>query len=116
MLIALGALAFVGAVYFSLYGDNGRPNGANSHSLSAIGHMAFVELLREQGISVIVSRNESASKARNDSLLIVAEPLPQHIESRGQLPRADRTLAVLPKWYGLPNPKARSSGTPRPDR
>ena len=107
VLIAVGALAFAGAVYFSLYGDSGRPNGANSYSLSAIGHKAFVELLREQDISVIVSRNESASKARNGSLLIVAEPLPQHIESRGQLPRTDRTLVVLPKWHGLPNPENR---------
>ena len=119
VLIAVGALAFAGAVYFTLFGDSGRPNGANSYSLSAIGHKAFVELLREQGISVIVSRNESESKARNDSLLIVAEPLPEHIELRGLLPRADRTLVVLPKWHGLPNPKNREwigNVAQRPDK
>ena len=107
LLIAVGALAFAGAVYFSVFGDSSRPNGANSFSRSAIGHKAFVNLLRAQDISVIVSRNNSASKARNESLLILAEPLPRFMETRGQLPRAERTLVVLPKWHGRTHPENR---------
>ncbi len=104
LLITVGLLAFAGAAYFMVFGDSGRSSGANSLSKSAIGHMAFVELLRRQDVSVIVSRNDSAAKASPGSLLVVAEPLAREIETAGGILRAARTLIVLPKWRGSPDP------------
>jgi hypothetical protein len=105
LLIVAGVLAFAGAAYFSVLDGSARTSGTNSFSKSAIGHAAFLELLRHQDIPVVVSRNESGAKANEDSLLIVAEPLSYKITKSGGLPAADRTLLVLPKWRGAPDPK-----------
>ena len=105
LLIVAGLLTFAGAVYFVVFGDTGISSGANSYSRSAIGHKAFVELLRRQGITVIVSRNASADKARDGALLVLAEPRPGRIKAEDGLPLADRTLLILPKWQGWPDPK-----------
>jgi hypothetical protein len=101
LLIVIGTLAFAGAAYFMVFGDEGRPSGANSFSKSAIGHKAFLELLKRQDTPVIVSRSDSANKTGDDSLLVIAEPLTSEIAKFGGIPRANRTLLVLPKWQGL---------------
>lgn len=101
LLIVVGVLAFAGAAYFMIFGSEGRPSGANSYSKSAIGHKAFLELLKRQDVPVIVSRSDSANKTGDDSLLVIAEPLTSEIAKFGGIPQANRTLLVLPKWQGL---------------
>lgn len=103
ILIVVSMLAFAGAAFFIVFGDHLQTSGANSFSKSAIGHKAFVELLSRQDIPVIVSRSDSARKARGGSLLVVAEPLLSEIEKHGGMPKGTRTLVVLPKWRGLPD-------------
>jgi len=105
LLIVAGALTFAGAIYFIVFGDTGIKSGANSFSESAIGHKAFVELLRRQSFAVIVSQNDSAEKARDGALLVLAEPSFRQIDKQGGLPAAERTLLVLPKWRGFPDPQ-----------
>ena len=105
LLIVAGALTFAGAIYFIVFGDTGIKSGANSFSESAIGHKAFVELLRQQSFAVIVSQNDSAEKARDGALLVLAEPSFRQIDKQGGLPAAERTLLVLPKWRGFPDPQ-----------
>ena len=48
--------------------------------------------------------NDSAAKASNGSLLVVAEPMPQQMGAVGGIPRTDRTLLILPKWRGSADP------------
>lgn len=105
LLILAGVLTFAGAAYFMIFGNTGISTGANSYSRSAIGHMGFVELLRRQGFTVIVSKHESAAKARDGALLVLAEPLSRRVASGGGLPLADRTLLILPKWRSLADPE-----------
>ncbi len=107
-LVMIGTLSFVGAIILSvLAGDGGsaRSPDANSFSYSAIGHRAFVEVLREVQMPVLVSRYNSASKAGSSSLLIVAEPraptaTPAAIK---RMLSARNVLIVLPKWDGEVN-------------
>ncbi len=107
-LMTIGTLSFVGAIVLSLVaGDGGseRSSGANTFSYSAIGHRAFVEVLEEVAMPVLVSRYESAAKAGSSSLLVIAEPLapvatPLDLK---RLMGARNVLVVLPKWTGSEN-------------
>jgi hypothetical protein len=80
--------------------------GADAFSRSALGHRAFVRLLRRAGVPVMVSRFDSARRAGRQAVLVVAEP---HLENAHSV-RARRlaemlgsvqtALLVLPKWTG----------------
>jgi hypothetical protein len=103
-LITVGCLSFVGAAYFSIYGDAGTAGttGASAYSYSAIGHRAFVETLQRMDVPVVVSRNNSKAKAGRSALLIVAEPHRRIAtdETVTDLLAAQTVLFVLPKWDG----------------
>ena len=107
IVIALGLFGFLSYLVFGiLAGDSGRARsaGANSFSSSAIGHKAFLELLRELEIPVVVSRNESAIRAWGGPLLMILEPTSGDVwgELRASLPLVDKALVVLPKRFGVP--------------
>lgn len=103
-LLGVGLAAFAAAAWFVIYseGDQGM-NRANAYSYSAIGHRALVDSLREVGIPVLVSRSDSAAKAGENSLLVLAEPRVRNWYERtiDAEPGADEILLVLPKWDGL---------------
>ena len=80
-------------------------NTPSAYSRSAIGHQAFAELLESLDYSVEVSRSRSGEKAREEGLLIIAEPEPTLSEEGMSFEflrdlRAARTLLVLPKRDG----------------
>ncbi len=106
-LIAIGAAAFIAMSYFLIYGESIRPRqaaGANSYSRSAIGHKAFVDLLRHFDVPLLVSRYESAARAGGQSLLILAEPQnPDQVAALANEPADGPLLLVLPKWHGRPD-------------
>jgi hypothetical protein len=86
---------------------------ADAYSRSAIGHRAFVELMRAQGVPVMVSRFDSGNRAGEQALLVLAEP---RLESGSKaaerklqqmLRAAQRSLVVLPKWRGREDPNRR---------
>ncbi|HLA76701.1 MAG TPA: DUF4350 domain-containing protein [Vicinamibacteria bacterium] len=86
-------------------------SGADAFSRSALGHRGFVDLLRAEGVPVVVSRYASASRASDTAVLVVAEP---HLDgahsSRGQklagmIESVDTVLLVLPKWTGREDPQ-----------
>jgi hypothetical protein len=81
-------------------------SGSDSFSRSALGHAAFVELLRAQGVPLIVSRHSSAERAGRRALLVLAEPqldtpdTPRERRLEAMLSGARDVLLVLPKWRG----------------
>lgn len=94
------------AVVLTVLGDDlgdRRSAGVDGYSASAIGHRGLVQLLDQLGVPVVVSRSDSAARARH-GLLIVAEPAVGDPASRARLAAlvdaAPRALVVLPKWYG----------------
>jgi hypothetical protein len=101
----VGASLAVAVVLTVLGNDLGdqRSAGVDGYSVSAIGHRGLVQLLERLGVPVVVSRNDSAARAR-PGLLIVAEPAVSDPASRARLAAlvdaAPRALVVLPKWYG----------------
>lgn len=102
-LVLVIGVSFLSALFWGLMGDEVRDVTSarpDSFSRSALGHHALVGLLRELGLSVSVSRFDSAAKAGDGALLVVAEPDPYEAGFEGMLRRAERVLLVLPKWEG----------------
>jgi len=116
--IPLAMLALLATLLLSVFGsDLGPPrsSGGSGYSTSALGHLAFLNLLRGAGTPVELSRASSGWKASDGGGLLLAEPLPA-IQRRG-IDADDReratfrselgwapTILVLPKRTGLPNP------------
>jgi uncharacterized protein DUF4350 len=77
---------------------------ADSYSRSAIGHHAFVELLRRLDVPVLVSRHASAARAGTTALLVALDPPePSGSAAKGLrkfIGDADAVLVALPKWTG----------------
>jgi len=102
----VAGLSFLSALFWSIFGPELTPDRSalsNTFSRSATGHHAFVQLLRELGIPVVVSRHDSGGKADRSALLVVAEPdLPgeRAQQLRTMVRRVHRALVVLPKWEG----------------
>lgn len=100
-------ISFLAAILWGVFGPElvpGRSSQADSFSRSALGHRALVELLHELEIPAVVSRFNSAGRARRSALLVVAEPSAGSEQRqrmlRGMVSEARRTLLVLPKWRG----------------
>ncbi len=77
-LVSVVSLSFLAALLWGVFGPELRSDrsvASDSFSRSAIGHHAFVELLRELEIPVVVSRNNSGAKAGDRALLLIMEPL-----------------------------------------
>jgi len=109
---ALAALSLVASAVLAVFADlfEVPSYAADAFSRSAIGHHAFVELLRGLGHTVILSRNRTAEKA-SGATLVVAEPLlgppgqddVSRRRLRGMIEEADQVLVVLPKRLGVPD-------------
>ena len=106
---SLGAAAFLGVFGDALYDP---PSFApDSFSRSAVGHRAFVELLRALGRPVVVSRHRTADKA-GEAVVALLEPRvgpedadPTRNELLSTVDRASRKLLlVLPKRGAAPDP------------
>ena len=89
--------------------------GADTFSRSALGHRAFVELVKARGRTVLVSRHRTPDRAREGALTALLEPAvggEDDGRSRAVLrdvrDAAARLLVVLPKRSGFPD-RLRSS-------
>jgi len=107
VVVAVAAISLAAAVALTVFGDElgeREPSaGADTYSVSAIGHRGLVEVLGKLDIPVVKSRSDSGDKAKH-GLLIVAEPTVSDQASKDRLRKliegVPRVLVVLPKWYG----------------
>jgi len=106
IVIGVAAVSLGVAAALTIFGDDlgeRKSAGVDGYSISAIGHKGLVRLLQKLDIPVVVSRSDSAVKAKH-GLLIVAEPVVSDAASRQQLAKliedAPDVLIVLPKWFG----------------
>ncbi|HEY6098514.1 MAG TPA: DUF4350 domain-containing protein [Anaeromyxobacter sp.] len=111
-LVAVGALSLGAAALLGIFGDAlyDPPSFApDSFSRSAVGHRAFVELLRGLGYQVVVSRHRTADKAQ-EAVVALLEPRvgPEDATREGMIEAVDgssrRLLLVLPKREAVPDP------------
>ncbi|HUJ63554.1 MAG TPA: DUF4350 domain-containing protein [Kofleriaceae bacterium] len=107
IVIGVTALSLAVAGALAAIGDDLEPIrsvGADGYSVSAIGHKGLVELLDRLDVPTIVSRGQSADKARH-GVLVIAEPILSARDGADKLKAlatgSFRTLIVLPKWYGV---------------
>jgi len=107
VVVAIVAISLATAVGLTLFGDKlaeEKPSaGADSYSVSAIGHRGFVDILESLGIPIVKSRSNSGTKT-GQGLLIIAEPNVPDEKAADRLKEiaqsAANVLIVLPKWYG----------------
>ncbi len=113
-LAGISAVSFACAILFAIFGDEVSTTSsasADTFSRSAIGHRAFVELLRREKIPVLISQHDTGDKLAPDAPLVVAEPILAEVdgaratELREMIGKARRALLVLPKWYGPEDPQ-----------
>jgi hypothetical protein len=89
----------------------GAPSAApDGYSVSALGHRAFADLLRELGFSVTLRRSAGSPPTQEGSVLVVAEPDLQSEAGRKErleqmLDEAHASLLVLPKWRAVEDPE-----------
>ena len=109
LLLGLGGVSLAAAVALWVVEPESVPRtsaNADAFSSSAIGHRAFVELLRALGVPVVVSRFDSGRRAGRSAVLLLAEP---QVAARGRpvgqlVGSAGIVLLVLPKWHGREAP------------
>lgn len=83
VLIALGVTSLVGGLALSLLQNELGwidSHGADSYSRSALGHAAWVELLRSTGREVVQSRHATESRVERNDVLVLAEPVTNDLE------------------------------------
>lgn len=120
--IALAALAIASLVAAGILGGFGdvlsEPETAlaDGWSPSALGHRAFLALLRDLGIPVIVSRTHTAERGAGAVVALIEPDLgpgdgedssPRAAALEDILDEAPAALVVLPKRTGLPDSLAR---------
>ena len=109
-LALVGIFAFAALVVLTAFapeltsGDNGAEH-ALSHS--GLGYAGVVQLLKDSGEPVLVSRGRSSSTA-SDGLLVLTPGLATDPEELKRFAFAGPTLIVLPKWSAAPDPRKRS--------
>jgi uncharacterized protein DUF4350 len=111
-LAAIAAASLAAAAFLGVFGDalyDPPSFEPDSFSRSAVGHRAFVELLRALGRPVVVSRHRTADKA-GEATVALLEPRvgPDDATRAGILEGIDgaskRLLVVLPKRSASPDP------------
>lgn len=110
--VGLGSLAaagFLGAFGDALYDPPSF--GADGFSRSAVGHRAFVELLRGLGLRVVVSRHRTADRGEAGAVVALLEPQVEAEEEGARVETleavngaAQALLVVLPKRMAIPDP------------
>ncbi|TQI76876.1 hypothetical protein FHT98_4678 [Bosea sp. AK1] len=82
----------------------GLASGANSYSSSAVGHLAFHDLLEGLGHKTVQAEDRPLAAVGENGVLILAEPSGSLAgeENRNKLRIAGRILLVLPKWTVKP--------------
>jgi hypothetical protein len=90
-------------------GATGTAFGANSYSRSAVGQLAFYELVQALGHKAVRSEHQPLAMLGSNGILVLAEPSGNlnGEEDRNKLQNAQTILLVLPKWSVRENERRR---------
>ena len=108
--VLVGVFAFSGFVVLSAYAPDlrsGSNGGAHALSRSAVGYAGVVELMKDMGRPVLVSRGQPPPTRQGSGVLVLTPGFgtqPKDIEA---LHYAGLKLIVLPKWIAAPSPASR---------
>lgn len=113
-LIFLGLLASIGMAISSIFlqdGEYQQSSGANSFSYSAVGHKAFIKLLRSQGYNIQISQMKSEDKLdgqTSNAFLLEPPTTKVGIDRIEELTGIGPSLLVLPKRNSMADPLSTS--------
>jgi hypothetical protein len=99
-IVALAALAVLGAFAGEFRG--GQDPRPHALSRTAIGYAGVPILMKAVGAPMVVSRTKTPNAA--DALLVLTADAGSRPEDLTAMPKAWRTLIVLPKWQTAPEP------------
>ncbi len=108
-LLVIGTAALAGSILLGIFGEPDAPrqaSGSNAYSDSAVGHAAFVALLKAQDIPTEISRLPPGGRLPARTVVVLATPDPGAIDEesiRAILNGNTRVLVVLPKWTTRPS-------------
>jgi hypothetical protein len=115
ILAGVAVVSFAVAVGYAIFGGDlsAAPSiEGDAYSRSALGHRGFTQLLKKLDIAVVVSQHESAARAGERGVLVVAEPQLADEEAGSTLDHmtndARYSLIVLPKRAGRADPAKRA--------
>ncbi|MFT3696169.1 MAG: DUF4350 domain-containing protein [Kofleriaceae bacterium] len=114
IIVGVGLASLAVTVVLTVMGPGEKYSiGSDGYSVSAIGHKALVEMLEKLDVPVVLSRNDSSTKAKN-GLLVIAEPKIYDKEADRLKALIDsgpkNVLLVLPKWWGYADTEGRWVG------
>lgn len=105
ILIAVVLVSMIGALFTASFKEEEAVSytvGSNSFSSSAIGHKAFAESLKKEGMLSLVSQYRTRSRLTPQTILMLLEPSfnskdPQKVKN---MLAHSIVLVSLPKWWG----------------
>jgi hypothetical protein len=109
VLVAVGVVSLVTALVLAIFADDfaeEKSVDTTGYSTSAIGYEALVQILREVGVPVSLSRTRSASRAGEGLLVIAAPDLGDDAARdrfKAMVESSRRVLVILPRWWGMPS-------------
>jgi hypothetical protein len=109
-MVAVGALSLLFYVVFSAYAPDYSGEGdtrANAVSRSAVGFAGLAELLRLQGIPVLISRGLEEAEFEKTSLVILTPGPDDTVDEILAVTYLEPALIILPKWRAAPDPLRR---------
>lgn len=107
IMVAIAVISFGGVLVLAGWAPELRQRdqaGDHPYSTSALGYNGFVRLMEAQGYPVSVSRLERNLEARDWGLMILTLPSFGDFDALEDTAFQLPALAVLPKWYGRPDP------------
>jgi hypothetical protein len=106
-LVALGVVSLVTGLVLAIFSEDfaeEKSTDTTGYSTSAIGYEALIQILREVGVPVSLSRTRSASRA-GDGLLVIAAPDLEDDAARDRframVESSRHVLVILPRWWGM---------------
>jgi hypothetical protein len=106
-MVGVGALSLLFYLLFSAYAPDYSGEGdtrANAVSRSAVGFAGLAELLRLQGIPVLLSRGLDEEEFEKTSLVILTPGPNDTVDEIFAVTYLEPALIILPKWLAAPDP------------
>jgi hypothetical protein len=106
-MVAVGALSLLFYLVFSAYAPDYSGEGdtrTNAVSRSAVGFAGLVELLRLQGIPVLISRGLDDEEYARASLVVLTPGMDNTASEILDVTDLEPKLLILPKWLAAPDP------------
>ena len=110
LLVSVGLVSLLFGFGLAIFGDGvgSAPTAdSNTYSRSALGHRAFIQLLKSLDMPMVTSQHDSGAKAQ-EALALLLEPNVHEAnrqDARDMVESAEAVLLVLPKWQGEQDPE-----------